>query len=144
MSKVPLLSAPQPALLVPQKYLVLIAGSCVVCALCSLLIVVSLYSSSSLVATTVEKANNILDEALATGILPLVKDIQERVRTEGNATATVVIEAAQQTSTLLLQYTRAIGTVNATAQVLRVQKEVEDFLSFLDAFVRQRSLSITL
>lgn len=111
---------------------------------CVSAITANLWSSSSLLGSTVNKANGLLDEARATGILPLVKELQERIRTEGNATATVVIEAAQQTSTLLLAYTRAIGTVNATEQVQRVQQEVENFLLFIDAIVRQRSLSITL
>ena len=127
-----------------QKRLFWLQILCAVSTACVLLITINLYFTGSLLGTTVEKANNILDEAQATGILPLVKELTERIRTEGNATATVVIQAAQQTSSLLLAYTQAIGTVNATEQVQRVRAEVEAFLVFIDAVIHQRSVSIVL
>ena len=127
-----------------QRHLFWLQVLCGISTTCVLLITINLYFTGSLLGTTVDKANTILDEAQATGILPLVKDLTERIRTEGNATATVVIAAAQQTSSLLLAYTQAIGTVNATEQVQRVRAEVEAFLTFIDAVVRQRSVSIVL
>lgn len=104
----------------------------------------NLWSSNSLLKTTVDKANGLLDEARATGILPLVRDLQVQIRTEGNATAEVVTLALRQTSRLLLEATQAVGLLNVTGLVLSAQRELESLFRVVNAFADQRTISLVI
>lgn len=102
----------------------------------SVAIAVNLWIGASGVTSTVVRANELLDEAKETGILPLVKASKTNV----TALLTNVLSA----SSSLQQISIGLEDVNITDAILQGQATAHRILALIDRFTAERRVSIDL
>lgn len=113
-----------------------IAACVLICALSNVAIAVNLWIGASGVTSTVVRANELLDEARETGILPLVK------ASKANVTALLTNTLAASVS--VQQLADGVADVNITDVIVRAQDTARRILAIVDSFVAERRVSINL
>lgn len=114
----------------------IIAVLLLICTASSVAIAVNLWIGASGVTSTVVRANELLDEAKETGILPLVKASKTNV--------TALVTNAVSASASLQQVAEGLRDVNLTDVILRAQETAHRTLAIIDSFVAERRVSINL
>lgn len=102
----------------------------------SVAIAVNLWIGASGVTSTVVRANDLLDEAKETGILPLVKASKTNV--------TALLTNVLSTSSSLQQISIGLEGVNITDAILQAQTTAHRILALIDSVVAERRVSINL
>lgn len=102
----------------------------------SVAIAVNLWIGASGVTSTVVRANELLDEAKETGILPLVKASKTNV--------TALLTNVLSTSSSLQQISVGLEGVNITDVILKTQDSAHRILAFIDSVLAERRVSINL
>lgn len=102
----------------------------------SVAIAVNLWIGASGVTSTVVRANDLLDEAKETGILPLVKASKTNV--------TALLTNALSASSSLQQISIGLEGVNITDVILQTQASAHRILALIDTVVAERRVSINL